>query len=85
MHESKRYRVLAIAESLLNYSNFDVNLFQVVIAFTYRRNGALVSCKYRSMTKKFWQVSVSVLHLLLNIFIPGKCKDTMEYIYFLRM
>ncbi|XP_006360317.1 twinkle homolog protein, chloroplastic/mitochondrial [Solanum tuberosum] len=28
---------------------------QVVIAFTYRRDGALVSCKYRNMTKKFWQ------------------------------
>ncbi|KAJ8544657.1 hypothetical protein K7X08_017240 [Anisodus acutangulus] len=28
---------------------------QIVIAFMYRRDGALVSCKYRDMTKKFWQ------------------------------
>ncbi|KAK9267244.1 hypothetical protein L1049_009666 [Liquidambar formosana] len=28
---------------------------QIVIAFTYRRNGVLVSCKYRDITKKFWQ------------------------------
>ncbi|XP_039115317.1 twinkle homolog protein, chloroplastic/mitochondrial [Dioscorea cayenensis subsp. rotundata] len=28
---------------------------QVVIAFTYRRNGALVSCKYRDVNKNFWQ------------------------------
>ncbi|XAR50774.1 DNA helicase [Bertholletia excelsa] len=28
---------------------------QNVIAFTYRRNGVLVTCKYRSLDKKFWQ------------------------------
>ncbi|KAL5731540.1 DNA helicase [Ranunculus cassubicifolius] len=28
---------------------------QVAIAFTYRRNGVLVSCKYRDINKKFWQ------------------------------
>ncbi|PON38454.1 Twinkle-like protein [Parasponia andersonii] len=28
---------------------------QIVIAFTYWRNGALVSCKYRDINKKFWQ------------------------------
>ncbi|WOL12249.1 hypothetical protein Cni_G21015 [Canna indica] len=28
---------------------------EVVIAFTYRRNGVLVSCKYRAVCKKFWQ------------------------------
>ncbi|XP_022845855.1 twinkle homolog protein, chloroplastic/mitochondrial isoform X3 [Olea europaea var. sylvestris] len=28
---------------------------QIAIAFTYRRNGELVSCKYRDITKKFWQ------------------------------
>ncbi|KAL2524362.1 Twinkleprotein [Abeliophyllum distichum] len=28
---------------------------QIAIAFTYQRNGALVSCKYRDITKKFWQ------------------------------
>ncbi|XP_052116080.1 twinkle homolog protein, chloroplastic/mitochondrial [Arachis duranensis] len=28
---------------------------QIVIAFTYHRNGALVSCKYRDINKNFWQ------------------------------
>ncbi|KAF9589812.1 hypothetical protein IFM89_028747 [Coptis chinensis] len=28
---------------------------EVAIAFTYRRNGVLVSCKYRDINKKFWQ------------------------------
>ncbi|CAA0832269.1 Twinkle homolog protein-chloroplastic/mitochondrial [Striga hermonthica] len=28
---------------------------QIVIAFTYRRNRELVSCKYRDINKKFWQ------------------------------
>ncbi|GKV03916.1 hypothetical protein SLEP1_g16150 [Rubroshorea leprosula] len=28
---------------------------QDVIAFTYRRNGVLVGCKYRTMNKRFWQ------------------------------
>ncbi|CAL1402754.1 unnamed protein product [Linum trigynum] len=28
---------------------------QIVIAFTYGRNGMLVSCKYRDINKKFWQ------------------------------
>ncbi|XP_056692781.1 twinkle homolog protein, chloroplastic/mitochondrial isoform X1 [Spinacia oleracea] len=28
---------------------------QIVIAFTYRRNGVLTSCKYRDVNKKFWQ------------------------------
>ncbi|KAI4299773.1 hypothetical protein L6164_033200 [Bauhinia variegata] len=28
---------------------------QIVIAFTYRRHGQLVSCKYRDINKKFWQ------------------------------
>ncbi|GER41548.1 nucleic acid binding protein [Striga asiatica] len=28
----------------------------IVIAFTYRRNGELVSCKYCDITRKFWQV-----------------------------
>ncbi|XP_022721264.1 primase homolog protein isoform X2 [Durio zibethinus] len=28
---------------------------QAVIAFTYRRNGAVVGCKYRTLEKKFWQ------------------------------
>lgn len=30
---------------------------QIVIAFTYRRNGMLVSCKYRRTPKGFWQES----------------------------
>ncbi|KAI8524659.1 hypothetical protein RHMOL_Rhmol13G0165100 [Rhododendron molle] len=28
---------------------------EIVIAFPYRRNGVLVSCKYRDINKKFWQ------------------------------
>ncbi|KAJ9691292.1 hypothetical protein PVL29_013463 [Vitis rotundifolia] len=28
---------------------------QFIIAFTYRRNGVLVSCKYRDVNKNFWQ------------------------------
>ncbi|CAJ2657864.1 unnamed protein product [Trifolium pratense] len=28
---------------------------QIVIAFTYRRNRALISCKYRDINKNFWQ------------------------------
>ncbi|KAJ7969205.1 twinkle-like protein, chloroplastic/mitochondrial [Quillaja saponaria] len=28
---------------------------QIAIAFPYRRNGVLVSCKYRDVNKKFWQ------------------------------
>ncbi|XWS20764.1 hypothetical protein CRYUN_Cryun31cG0130400 [Craigia yunnanensis] len=28
---------------------------QAVIAFTYRRNGVVVGCKYRTLEKKFWQ------------------------------
>lgn len=30
--------------------------WQIVIAFTYKRGGKLVSCKYRDVKKKFWQV-----------------------------
>lgn len=30
---------------------------ETVIAFPYRRNGMLVSCKYRGIDKKFWQES----------------------------
>lgn len=26
-----------------------------IIAFTYRQNGAIVGCKYRTMEKRFWQ------------------------------
>ncbi|KAL2970253.1 hypothetical protein AAZX31_15G128600 [Glycine max] len=28
---------------------------QIVIAFPYRRNGGLISCKYRDINKMFWQ------------------------------
>ncbi|XP_058000038.1 primase homolog protein-like isoform X1 [Hevea brasiliensis] len=28
---------------------------QGIIAFTYRRNGVLIGCKYRTMEKNFWQ------------------------------
>ncbi|GAA0165855.1 DNA helicase [Lithospermum erythrorhizon] len=30
--------------------------YQNVIAFTYRRDGMLVGCKYRSVKKRFWQM-----------------------------
>ncbi|KAK9058028.1 hypothetical protein SSX86_022868 [Deinandra increscens subsp. villosa] len=30
---------------------------QTVIAFTYKRKGELISCKYRGLEKKFWQES----------------------------
>lgn len=35
-----------------------VDTWQDVIAFTYRRNGELVGCKYRDENKKFWQVVI---------------------------
>uniref|UniRef100_M1BW74 Nucleic acid binding protein n=1 Tax=Solanum tuberosum TaxID=4113 RepID=M1BW74_SOLTU len=28
---------------------------QIIIAFTYRRNGMLIGCKYRTLEKRFWQ------------------------------
>ncbi|XP_024022832.1 primase homolog protein isoform X2 [Morus notabilis] len=28
---------------------------ELIIAFTYRKNGLLVSCKYRTLEKRFWQ------------------------------
>ncbi|CAN4081993.1 unnamed protein product [Withania somnifera] len=28
---------------------------QIIIAFTYRRNGVLIGCKYRTLEKRFWQ------------------------------
>lgn len=31
---------------------------QIVIAFTYKRSGKLVSCKYRNIEKKFLQVDL---------------------------
>ncbi|GAA0148418.1 DNA helicase [Lithospermum erythrorhizon] len=30
---------------------------QIVIAFAYRKDGVLVNCKYRDITKRFWQES----------------------------
>ena len=35
------------------------NCWQIAIAFTYWRNGNLISCKYRDINKRFWQVSIS--------------------------
>ncbi|XP_052201911.1 primase homolog protein isoform X2 [Diospyros lotus] len=40
---------------LLRNAVMQISSDQNVIAFTYRRNGVLVSCKYRSLDKKFWQ------------------------------
>ncbi|XP_033511659.1 primase homolog protein isoform X3 [Nicotiana tomentosiformis] len=28
---------------------------QIIIAFTYRQNGILIGCKYRTLEKRFWQ------------------------------
>ncbi|KAK1554098.1 hypothetical protein Q3G72_007910 [Acer saccharum] len=28
---------------------------EIAIAFTYRRKGKLLNCKYRDITKRFWQ------------------------------
>ncbi|PHT37499.1 hypothetical protein CQW23_21072 [Capsicum baccatum] len=28
---------------------------QIIMAFTYRRNGMLIGCKYRTLEKRFWQ------------------------------
>ncbi|XP_022845865.1 twinkle homolog protein, chloroplastic/mitochondrial-like [Olea europaea var. sylvestris] len=39
---------------------------QIAIAFTYRRNGELVNCKYRTITKKFWRVCLYVLLVILH-------------------
>jgi twinkle protein len=35
-----------------------VYCFQIAIAFTYRRDGILIGCKYREVSKKFSQVCV---------------------------
>lgn len=41
---------------------------QIVIAFTYWQRGELVSCKYRYLTKKFFQVHViQILFLISDI------------------
>ncbi|KAB1222891.1 hypothetical protein CJ030_MR2G013619 [Morella rubra] len=37
-----------------------------VIAFTYRQNGLLVGCKYRTIGKKFWQVEGEIDKLSLE-------------------
>ncbi|KAF6173146.1 hypothetical protein GIB67_028444 [Kingdonia uniflora] len=34
---------------------------QLAIAFTYKRHGELVSCKYRDIEKRFWQVGYILL------------------------
>lgn len=45
-------------------TNFFLKLcWQIAIAFTYRRNGKLISCKYRDVNKKFWQVIYKFYHL----------------------
>ncbi|KAK1325626.1 hypothetical protein QJS10_CPA01g00692 [Acorus calamus] len=37
--------------AVLQHIHYD----QIVIAFTYRRDGKLINCKYRDITKKMWQ------------------------------
>ncbi|XP_050223566.1 twinkle homolog protein, chloroplastic/mitochondrial [Mercurialis annua] len=52
------------AERLISAETLQRNLLmqknygdQIVIAFTYWRNGELISCKYRDINKNFWQES----------------------------
>lgn len=54
--------VAYFAERLISWKTLQRNAVmqkrsgdQIAIAFTYRRNGKLVSCKYRDINKKFWQ------------------------------
>ncbi|KAL2930727.1 Twinkle-like protein chloroplastic/mitochondrial [Bienertia sinuspersici] len=41
----------------LNFSDLVsyILFWQIAIAFTFRREGVLINCKYRDVTKKFWQ------------------------------
>jgi len=50
-----------VSDSVLYFliSNIFICLMrQIVIAFTYWQRGELVSCKYRSLTKMFFQVHI---------------------------
>ncbi|KAJ7949951.1 Twinkle-like protein, chloroplastic/mitochondrial, partial [Quillaja saponaria] len=42
-------------ETLLRNAVMQISGNKSIIAFTYRRNGLLVGCKYRTMEKRFWQ------------------------------
>jgi hypothetical protein len=44
---------------------------QYIIAFTYRQNGAIVGCKYRTMEKRFWQVNMLSLPCILKLTCSG--------------
>ncbi|KAF5192588.1 twinkle-like protein [Thalictrum thalictroides] len=43
------------AETLRRNGVMQKTHYEVAIAFTYRRDGVLVSCKYRDIEKRFWQ------------------------------
>ncbi|KAJ8758619.1 hypothetical protein K2173_000340 [Erythroxylum novogranatense] len=42
-------------ETLRRNAVMQMSSEQAIVAFTYRRNGVLVGCKYRTIGKKFWQ------------------------------
>ncbi|EXB75185.1 hypothetical protein L484_025964 [Morus notabilis] len=42
-------------ETLHRNSVMQLSGNKLIIAFTYRKNGLLVSCKYRTLEKRFWQ------------------------------
>ncbi|KAF9667149.1 hypothetical protein SADUNF_Sadunf16G0303100 [Salix dunnii] len=44
-----------LERSSKNVISYNYCWLQYIIAFTYRQNGAIVGCKYRTMEKRFWQ------------------------------
>nr|GEZ55084.1 toprim domain, Twinkle-like protein [Tanacetum cinerariifolium] len=50
---------------------------QNVIAFTYRRNGELVNCKFRSITsRRFWQISATSMSICVcNLNADSRSKE----------
>lgn len=57
------------------------------MAFTYRREGIIVSCKYRTVGKRFWRVFffflsspyyISMIKCLLFIFL---CKEILFFLF----
>ncbi|RVX15731.1 Twinkle-like protein, chloroplastic/mitochondrial [Vitis vinifera] len=47
----------SVRDTLLSWNGYFLgkNRRRFIIAFTYRRNGVFVSCKYRDVNKNFWQ------------------------------
>ncbi|KAD3336762.1 hypothetical protein E3N88_32300 [Mikania micrantha] len=52
---------------------------QIVIAFTYRRKGELISCKYRDLAKHFWQVLSLIYFCMLKDALFKKLKMVSFY------